>query len=220
MAQFTVNIPTIKELVAVHRAAMETPDGRHYIEIHPPLSPYGQLIHALNTGDREAADKLMEAQGWNGSTAPWSDGRALIDTACENNGEPLDHVNLYDYLTTRDPGCVFAKKPDGGNMLHSWVFYAAHIPVLLDLLERGVDPTERNNDGKTPLDLFRQRREDGYNYVFPSPTTYPQLRPVDDQLIEAIFEQAIAKRRGEAPGPHAARAAATGASQARSGPGQ
>ncbi len=172
---------------------MATPEGRKRLN---KSDRYSQLEYALNTEGAPAADKLMRKWGWNGSTSPYGkEDYLLIYDACHNNGESLKYIKLYDYLTAYDPDCVFSKS-NGGNMLHAWAFYGHHISVLADLLERGVDPLEKNSAGKTPLEVYRSAQNSRYSHQFPSPTSHPALRDIEDQIVEDLFEKAIAVKQG------------------------
>jgi hypothetical protein len=118
------------------------------------------LILALKSG-YDAADAVMARLGWTAATCPntdtsnWHRDCSLMYYSCWGNTKERyngESLLLYDYLVNRWPEAVHGPVPTGGNMLHAWMYNTQHLCILKDLLSRGVNPTQTDRDGKTPLD--------------------------------------------------------------------
>lgn len=136
-------------------------------------------------GDIKPSDILDPAQKNFHAECP------LIYYAVWNNSgghHPQGDDRFYHYLVSKEPECVKALGPGGETMLHSWFGYnGKSLSILQDLLERGVDPLQPDRDGKTAMDMWRERAK---RYE----ASDPELTLIEQMMQQAIHRQASVKK--------------------------
>lgn len=166
-------IPTVEEFARCDIA-------EHYPWVVPRLResaaehPFRALLLALAENDYARADRVMAEQRWTPLSKPdpdagnWHKDATLMFYGCwgnEKSTPPELMARLYVYLRERDPEAIFSRAPSGDTMLRAWTNGAYDLSILQDLLERGVDPLAKDNEGRTVMDFLSRFLKDNSRHV-------------------------------------------------------